>query len=484
MLENALKRLVGHSAVYALAPAFGSVVGFVLMPLVTRFIGSVDNYGVKEWFEVTVALAVQVLGVNLLHGMTRFYSDYEAEEDRAKLVTTSLVLVTVTGGAAALLGLALATPLSRAFFGTEEQGIVLRALAGIVLFQLVGQVGLRYLQLLERSGTYVAIFSGKLLLEVALKVVFLVALHLETMGVIYPVLVGEALLAGSTAVTLARRLGLRFSRDMARRLVRYSYPLVVSGIFAMALHQADRYVVQVRLGEYELGLYGLAYKLGAAVNAFLLTGFGMIWFPYVFSLRAEGDVRFVCRKVLTWFGVAATFATLALALFGRELVGVMDPMFRDAHRAVGVVAFGYLFWGLYQVVHTPFYLRERTGLSSVLVALAALLNVGATVWAVGRFGWTGAAWTTLATFAVLAGGAYLVAQRIYPVPYELARMAAILAVGAGLYGVGRLLPEETRATILGAKAGLLLAFPGILYLLGIPSAEEKEGIKRILGRVD
>ena len=100
MLRDAFRRLARHSAIYAIAPAMGALVGFVLLPLVTRFIGSVDNYGIKEWFEVTVALSVQVLGVNLLHGMTRFYSGYEEERDRATLVTTSLTLLALLTGTA------------------------------------------------------------------------------------------------------------------------------------------------------------------------------------------------------------------------------------------------------------------------------------------------------------------------------------------------------------------------------------------------
>ncbi len=86
MIADALKRLTQHSAIYALGPAVHKAIGFVLLPLVTVYIGTTGNYGVTEMAAVTIAVAAQVLGINLLHGMTRFYKEYETEAERRALV--------------------------------------------------------------------------------------------------------------------------------------------------------------------------------------------------------------------------------------------------------------------------------------------------------------------------------------------------------------------------------------------------------------
>ena len=79
MLTAALKRLTKHSVVYALGPAVHKVIGFLLLPLVTAWIGSRGNYGVVEMASVTLAVSAQVLGINLLQGMARYWAGYETE---------------------------------------------------------------------------------------------------------------------------------------------------------------------------------------------------------------------------------------------------------------------------------------------------------------------------------------------------------------------------------------------------------------------
>lgn len=485
MLTDALKRLTKHSVVYALGPAVHRAIGFLLLPLVTAYIGTRGNYGVVEMAAVTLAVAAQVLGINLLHGMARYYKEYEREEDRRALVGTCALLLLATTGVACAAAIAWAEPAAELLFGDRRYADALRVTGAILVAQTVSQVGLRWLQVLERSVAYGAITTAKLLLEVGLKVWFLVALGLAYMGVLWSVLCGELVVALGVGVALLARTGASFSGAMAKRLARYSAPLVLSGLCAFVLHQADRFFVLRLDGEDQVGLYALCYKLGALANVVVLDAFGLIWFPFVFGVRDEEHVRRLCRAVAVYLVLVMSVATLALALFGPEVVRAMaDEKFFEAHEALPLVAAGYLFWALYQIVGTVFYLREKTWIVSVLVAGAAALNLGANAVLVPRLGYAGAAWATLLTFAALAGAAWVVAERTWRVGHETARVLAPIAVAALLYGAGRgLLPEQGGLGTVAGKLAIVLALPGILALGGYLKVEEKDKIRALLGRV-
>jgi O-antigen/teichoic acid export membrane protein len=482
MLYDALKRLSKHSLIYSIGPTIHKAAGFLLIPVVTRYIGTTGNYGVKEIAEVTLVIMGQVLGINLLSGMTRYYSGYEDEEDRAKLVTTTLALLGCTAGSALIVGMLAAGPIGILLFDGSEFAPAVRAVAVILFFQLVGHVGLRYLQIRERSGIYGVLTVSKLFLEIVLKVVFLAALGLEYMGVLYSVMVGEVLLGTGLSVWILARLRFGFSWTMAKRLIRFTYPLIATGLCMFVLHQADRFIVLKIRGADEVGLYGLCYKFGSMVNALLLTSFILIWFPYIFSLKDEEEVKIVCRKVVTYFVLLTTAASLVVAIFAREIVQVMsDASFHEAYTPIPLILAGYIFWAIFQLVHTSFYLKERTGWTSILVGGGAALNVALNLLLVPRYGYEGAACVTLITFGVLTAATFLVSERLFPVHYEVKRIVAPIALGTGLFLASLAIPQWPLTGVVLAKIGLLALFPVILLVGGYLTGQEKEKLQAIAG---
>ena len=340
-----LKRLSKHSGIYALGTAINKATGFLLIPFVTAYIGTRTNYGVKEIAEVTLVISGHLLGVNLLHGMTRYYADYEEGQQRTTLISTCMLLLAATTGLAMLVGLAFAETFAGLLFGSAEYADAFRVVVAILFFQCLGQVGLRYLQIVEKSGTYVVLTLAKLLIEVGLKVYLMVALQMTYMGVILPVLIGEGLLGGGTLVFLLWRFRAAFSMEIAKRLIRYSYPLVASGLCMFVLHQADRFFLRFFHGLDAVGVYGLSYKLGYMVNALVFDSFALIWFPFIFGIKEEERVKFMMRKVLSYFTFGVSFISLGVALFSREVVYVMaSEEFFEAHRAIPLIVLGYVFF--------------------------------------------------------------------------------------------------------------------------------------------
>ncbi len=479
MIYDAIKRLTKHSVIYALGPAVHRAIGFVLLPIVTAYIGTTADFGVTEMAAVAIGVGSQLFGINLLYGMTRFYPEYKSEEERGRLVSTTLLLIAAATGVAVLLAILFREHGARMLFDSSDASPAFVVIACILLFQSVGQVGLRYMQIRERSVAYGVVTTLKLLAEVGLKVWFLVGLSLGYMGVLYSVLAGEGLVAAGAVYAVVRRSGFVFSTEMARRLVRYSYPLILSGLCMFVLHQADRFVLRhfdVPLGD--IGLYGFAYKLGAMASTVIVEAFGLIWFTYVFGVQDESQVTMLCRKVLTYFALVMTVTSLAIAVLAPEIATAMGtPAYFESHRAMPIIALGYVFWAIFQVVHTVFYIRQRTGQVTMLVAGAALLNVALNAVLAPRYGYMGAAWATLFTFVALAFGAWRAGERLMPIGYEIARVAVPIALAVLVYCASRWLPPWPLAGLVAAKLALIAALPILLWLAGYLNPGEKDKIK-------
>lgn len=480
MLYQAFKRLSKHSLIYAIGPAVHKIAGFALIPLVTLYVGSTANYGVLGYASVLIAITAQLLGANMLHGMSRFYTRYEGA-DRGAVITTTMIALAATTGVAMTLALIFATPLAAVVMPSREDAPVLRVAMVILFFQLNGQVGMRYLQLREMSGTYGGLMVAKLIVEIALKIVFMVALHLEAMGALYSVLVGEILISLTLSTVILTKLKLVFRVDIARRIIKFSSPLIISGLCMFVLHSADRFVITALLTKSDLGLYELAYKFGSMVNALMMQSFGLIWFPYIFSVHEEEKICHLCRKMVGYFVMAVAGVSLGCGLFAREMVVLLvpNPEFHEAWTAIPIILIGYCFWAMCQLFQTAFFVKERTGMLTLLTALAAAVNLGLNLLIVPHLGYIGAAWTTVIAFAVLAGAAYIVSERLMPIHYELWRMLIVIGLAAGLYGVNHVLPFESLLVLVPVRLLLLAALPGLLYVTGYFTPVEKSKLRAL-----
>jgi O-antigen/teichoic acid export membrane protein len=271
-------------------------------------------------------------------------------------------------------------------------------------------------------------------------------------------------------VWIVRRVGFGFSWPTAKRLVRYSYPLILGGIPMFALHQADRWFVRFYGGMDGVGLYSAAYKLGTIANAVFLESFGLVWFPYIFGVKDEASVRSICRAVMTYFAAVMCCASLALAVFSPEIVQLMaDKKFFESHPAMPIVVGGYVCWAVYQVASTGLYVRQKTGAISILVGAAAVLNLTLNQLLVPSMGYMGAAWATLATFGVLAVATWVVAERAMHVGYEIFRVLLPVVLAVALYAVSLRIPGGGIAL----RSALVLVLPIFLWTCGYLRAQEK-----------
>jgi len=484
MLYEAIKRLTKHSFIYAAGPALHKAVGFLILPWVTLWIAGDSNYGKFVMASMTLIVMGQLLGLNLLSGMTRYYFDYEEPRERRVVVTTTLLLLLVTTGAALLVAVLNAEWIAMRMFDDAADADAVVAVGAILFCQTIGLVGLRYLQVLQYSISYGVLTTVKLFIEIGFKLYFMGVLGLTYMGMLYSVLVGEALLAIGTIVFLAYKVGLGFSMPVARRLIRFSYPLILSGLCMFGLHQADAFVIKYFKGMGQTGQYGLAYRFGSIANLVLLEAFGLIWFPYVFSLKDGVAVQLICRKVLTYFSLLMCLASLGVAVFSTEIVRLMcAPEFWGIEPAIPIVLLGYVFWAVYQVASTNFYLRERTVFVSLLMAAAAVANVLLNVALVPRFGYMGAAWATLVTFALLAGACWVLAERVFPVGFEFGRVVSPIVLACALYGVSLFAPSGSVAVAVAVKCGIWAIFPLALVLGDFLAPEERSRLHGIVVRL-
>jgi O-antigen/teichoic acid export membrane protein len=422
----------------------------------------------------------------VLAAMVRFYYEQKEERERAAVVTSCTLLVTLT--AFTLCGLALAcvpslTPLllsQGAVVTDQELREVCTLLLILVPFQLATVSGNYYLYTVKRSSLFTGIQTAKLFLEVGFNVYLMGVRGLGVRGFLISMLIGEVLTSLGLLGWMLARLGARVDLRLLKPMLRYAAPLVPVGLLQLLLHHVDKRILLELGGQEAAGVYGFGYRIAYLVTNMVLGPFVVTWQPWIFAVQDPLERARLVSRVSTYAVLAIAAASLGVILFGRQAALVLagDPAFHAAYRVVPFLTLGYVFWALYNVTQTPLLLEKRTGRLVYVNFGAVVLNVALNFALIPSQGIVGAALATLLTFAVLAALGMVASRRAAGVRFEFARLGATaLAVTLG-GSAAFALDSAEEGEHLGLLAALAIKSAVLLSILaglwfGVLAAQER-----------
>lgn len=429
-MNRTYRDLLKHSGIYGLGHILSRLASVLLLPVYTRYLGPAE-YGVLAIVDLLVALLGIVLASGTVRALNRYHFEADTERERDRLWWTGVALLLVTAAAILLPAFLLRDPLARLALGpAETRGGLFLAIAlptlGLTALEQLLQVHLR---VYKRSGLLVAVSLGRLLLNIALNLLFLIRFGLGVAAI----LTGNLLAAGvSCLVLLTLFAGQRgrpgLERALVGRLFAYGGPLIVTALLAVAMHQADRYLLRVLLDLGEVGIYSVAYAIGQGINTLILTPFSQIWYVAVYEVRREPGARRIYVEVFRAFFSILALVMLAVSLFARPLVRLLaTERFQPAAELVPLVCLAYLFFSLHAHFNVPVLLAKTTSRLLPAHVVGVVVNVAANLVLIPPLGARGAALASIVTFGAFSFTGLAVYRRIERYEYPLGRASLVLA---------------------------------------------------------
>jgi O-antigen/teichoic acid export membrane protein len=464
-----------HAAVYGAGTILVQAGGFLLLPIYLRCLTQ-EDYGVLD----VTSLLAETLGAVLLLGGFRqalfaFYQQAGDEDERRRVVSAAFLLVAVAG-ALGLLLLAVAGP----SLAGETLSLPLVCLAAaVVLLEPFTLLPLSLIQARTESGMYVIVVFLQFLIRVALCILLVRLLRWGVAGALAASAVTGALLG---LVLSARELarGVRwpgFARLGA--MVAFALPLVPGGLLFFVMNQGDRFFLLHFQGKAAVGTYALGYKLAMIGRLLSVTPLYMVWSSRMYAVAAGPGAPRAFGVVFTRVLASYVLVGLGLCLFADEIIAVLGGEgWGAAAPIVAPVVLAYLLQCGATLMDAGFFIRRRTGLKLVVTVAATAVMLLLYALLIPPLGAIGAALATLGGFAALAGFTWWATQKIFVVEYEWGRLAALLALGAALWAAGRALPAGWWG--LPGKAALLLAAPALAWWTGLVRENEKRHTRELL----
>ncbi len=398
MSEFTIGKLAKQSTIYWAGTMLAKLIGFLLIPFYTRYLTPSD-YGILELLVLTVDVISLLIGLQLIHAISKYYHAETSIKEKNSVVSTALIIVMVI----AIASFGVLNIYSDWFASNILDDINKKSYFTVVfvasIFGIINHIPLLYLRITEKSTKFIVIVLLQLFFTVSLTI-YLVAV--EGMSV-FGVILSNAIVSGVIFVYLVfdliRAIGIRFSEIIAKKLFVYSLPLVPGVIGMFIINSSDRYFLKIYSTIDQVGIYAVAYKFGYLINSLIIGPFNMVWAPKMFEFFGKPDQDKVINKIFLWMTFVLVVTALFISLYIKEVLMIMTPVkFHTAGQVVPLILFAYVLNGMNRLVYSPLYIEKSTVAIGVINMFAAMLCLLLNFILIPSFGIYGAAISTIAAF--------------------------------------------------------------------------------------
>lgn len=401
-MESSYQKFTKDVVIIGVANLLAALSGLILVSLLTKTLGA-QGYGIWAQVDVTIQLAIGIVGLGLPFALSRFLA---AETSREKLQDefySAFVLVALVTLVASILLIVFANPLAKAFFDGATQ--IVRITGLIVLVWSLDLMLLGLFRARRQMRSYAIFMTATRYVEVGLIAYFVLNGH-GILSVVLCLLAVRALMFLILFFLIKSQIGIKRPHFRnTKAYLSFSLPMIPGVISAWVIASSDRYIIGYFLGVTSVGVYSAGYNLG--ILPLMLAGvLGFVLPPTLSKLYDEGRMNevkthlsyslkyllmiaipFVCGAAVLSKQVLGLFSTIEIASQGYYVV----PLVALATLLVCIcIPFGHIL-----------VLVKKTKIGGTAYTLAALINLGLNLLIVPIWGILGAAITTLIAYSVL-----------------------------------------------------------------------------------
>jgi len=435
------KQLLKNTAVISIGKFVTQAITLLLFPLYTLYL-TPQQLGFVDLVTTYIMLLAPIVTIQMEMAAFRFLVDARGDEAGKRAVISNILHIVL------ILTIVLAI-----VFGIASQFITISYAAlvlGNICTVIIGNLFLQIARGLGDNRRF-AIASGLSgLTMLVVTVVLLVGLKTGVSGVLYAMMLANVVSAAYLFITLKLHqyvdLGVR-SRQLKKKLIAYSAPLVPNGLSWWVISVSDRTIITLSLGLAANGIYAVANKY-AAIFSSLFFIFSMAFTESAsMHINAKDSDQFLSE---TNSASLKLFGSLGLLLIaGAPLVFSLfvGKNFQSALQYVPVLivaAFFNAMVGIYSAIYVAKQMTRQVATTSIA---AAVINVSLTIVGVRIIGIWAAALATAVAYAAMVVFRHYDLKKYVAISYEkhlFIKLAASYGVVIALFYLG-----NTSATVLG-----------------------------------
>lgn len=467
---SGLKSLAKETAIYGVSSIVGRFLNYLLVPVYTIALpASSGGYGVVTNIYAWVALMLVLLTCGMETGFFRFAN--KGQDDPMRVYSITLLSVSIGSVVFVVLGLLFLEPIA-GWLEYGEHPWYIGMMMIVVAMDAIQSIPFAYLRYKKRPIKFAALKLLFIFLNIALNLFYYVVLKGNDVG--YAFLFN---LVCTSVVMLCMIPELRgftyvLDRELLKRMLRYSLPLVILGVAGILNQVADKIIFPFVYPDeaeatVQLGIYGAASKI-AMIMAMFTQAFRFAYEPFVFGKSKEKDSREMYAQAMKFFIIFTLLAFLAVMFYLDILRHIIGRDYWDGLRVVPIVMAAEIFMGIYFNLSFWYKLIDETRWGAYFSLTGCTILILMNIFLIPKYGYIACAWAGFTGYGVAMLLSYFVGQKKYPIQYDLKAIGMYVLLAAVLYLAAEYVPIDNIYLRMAYRTVLLILFIAYVVKRDLP----------------
>ncbi|MEQ3232622.1 lipopolysaccharide biosynthesis protein [Bacteroides cellulosilyticus] len=468
-----LKSLAKETAIYGVSSIVGRFLNYLLVPVYTIALpASSGGYGVVTNIYAWVALILVLLTCGMETGFFRFAN--KGQDDPMRVYSTTLLSVSIGSLVFVALGLLFLEPIA-GWLEYGEHPWYIGMMMIVVAMDAIQSIPFAYLRYKKRPIKFAALKLLFIFLNIALNLFYYVILEGNDVG--YAFLFNLVCTSVVMVCMIPELRGFTYvlDKELLKRMLRYSLPLVILGVAGILNQVADKIIFPFVYPDeaeatVQLGIYGAASKI-AMIMAMFTQAFRFAYEPFVFGKSKEKDSREMYAQAMKFFIIFTLLAFLAVMFYLDILRHVIGRDYWDGLRVVPIVMAAEIFMGIYFNLSFWYKLIDETRWGAYFSLTGCTILILMNVFLIPKYGYIACAWAGFTGYVVAMLLSYFVGQKKYPIQYDLKAIGMYVLLAAVLYVAAEYVPIDNIYLRMAYRTVLLLLFVAYVVKRDLPLSQ-------------
>jgi O-antigen/teichoic acid export membrane protein len=411
-----LKAFFKDSIIYFVPSIISRGISLFLVPLYTRVLKPAD-YGSLDLLSVFASIINLTLALEISQGLARYFA---SEENKDKKITYASSAFWFTFFCYSLFAFFML--LNTKYFSSRIMGQIGLESAYKIGILNIWVNGLFYLIQnqfrWELKSKYFAFISLLMSFTTAAVSIWLTySLKWGLNGILLGMFSGSFLGTCLGLYLLRNTFQFRFEKSSLIEMLKFSSPLVFSGVAVWVSLYVDRLLISHFLTINDVGLYGIGYRL-ASVAGLIMIGFQSALTPLVYTYYKEKDTPQQLEKIFRLFLSAALLMYLCISLFSIDILKLFTSPPFYAGWIVVVYLVPSIFLANMYIFAPGISIAKKNNYLIWINVSGAILNLILNIIFIPFFGIEGAGFATLLSYLSIFLAYMYFSQRLYFVPHK------------------------------------------------------------------
>ncbi|MEH7381374.1 oligosaccharide flippase family protein [Bacillus sp. JJ1533] len=316
----------------------------------------------------------------------------------------------------------------------------------------------------------------------------LIYIGLKEKGLLLGILIGFWITLLFPTFTYWKGLSLSFfNRDILRKMFKYGFPLTITLLLGIVIHNSDRMIISYLLGTTSTGYYSVTYDLSEQTIFTLMMVVNLAAFPIVMKTLDEKGVKAAYERVKDNTTMLSLISIPAVAGFMMLAPNIVEIVLGEEYRSIALTLIPFIAVGAFlkgfklYCLDIMFHIHQNTAIQIIPSLLAAIANVILTFLFIPLFGLQGAAMATVLSYLLAVVLSWVIISRRYSFPFPTKNVFLILVATLGMSLCLWPLKDKIGPGMLAMQIGIgLLSYLFLVLILNI--ANSRKRLRKLLNR--